>query len=187
MFRTTLIAASLTAIAACSSVPLVGDDGDDDFGSQIADIADDWKDGKKDVERGRKMIEKGRDDVADGRRKIDRHEDRLRSAERDLTRAREAYNAALLLASANAAPGTRVDPNEDETLKRLDDRVDDLEDDVKDNRGEIEEGRKEIRHGERQIQRGEELIKNGERAMIEAEAAYRSSGGSDEGFFNGLF
>ena len=173
-----------TSLAACSSVPLVG--GEETFADRIAEIADDWEDGKEKVEKGRKRIEKGRDDISDGEDDLRKHQRKLADAERELRNAQEAYNAALLLASAS----TQRDPNmagadmaEDESLKRLRKQVEKLEKEQRRHREEIDEARDEIQDGRRQVRKGEDLIKEGEREMIEAEAAYRQGGGTDPNFF----
>ena len=88
-----LAALLLLGAAGCAS-------NDDSFAERVEDIADDWRDGKKDVEKGREMVKDGRKDVRDGQRDLDDERDALRRAERELAVAKEAYDAALLLSDA---------------------------------------------------------------------------------------
>ena len=181
--KTLTIAALLgVSLTACGTIG-----GDETFAERISDIADDWEDGREKVEKGRKRIDKGRDDIDDGQDDLREHTRKLADAERDLRRAREAYDAGLLLASAS----TQRDPAlagvstaEDESLKRLRKEVEKLEKEQRKHREEIDDARDEIRSGERQVRQGEDLIREGEREMIEAEAAYRQGGGTDPDFFD---
>ncbi len=168
-----LSAVIVLSASACSSLDL-NEEREDNFATQIEDIADAWKDGQRDVERGRRLIERGRTGVEEARSELAQRTSRLAATEQDLRQAREAYDAALLLSDAQS--------EDRRSLDQLEDRVDDLEDDVQDERRDVAKARENIRESQDRIREGEELVRRGERRMIEAETAYRRDTGREADF-----
>lgn len=176
--RGALAAILLAGTAACSS-------SGGNFADRAEDIAEDWRDGKKDVEKGREAVEDGRKDLKKAQRSLDDERSELRDAERELAVAKEAYNAALVLSDAASTAAALED--KESPLFKLRKRVNKAEEEVKDSRGDIEDDQKDIRDARKKISKGEERMKKGERQMIEAETAYKLEPGADPKFFDRLF
>ena len=176
--RAALAALVLAGVGACAS-------GESSFPDQIERIADDWRDGKEDVEKGRDMVEDGRDDVKKAQRRLDGERDQLRRAEREDAAAKAVYNQALGVSDAATVAMALDDKNSE--LSRLKKRSEDAADEVKDARDDVEDAQDDIRKARRKIERGEERMRKGQRQMEDAEVAYRQTGGRDDGFFDSLF
>ena len=176
--RGALAALLLAGTAACAS-------GGDSFAERVEDIADEWRDGKKDVEKGREMREDARKDLKKAQNKLDDERDELRRDQREQASAKQAYDAALLLSDA-ATTATALE-DDDSPLSKLQKRVKKAEKEVEDTREDIEDAQDDIRDARKKLAKGEELIKKGERKMIEAETAYKLEPGADPDFFERLF
>ena len=176
--RGALAALLLVGASACAS-------NDDSFAERVEDIADDWRKGQDDVEKGQEMVADGRKDVRKAQRELDDERDKLRRVERELSAAKEAYDAALLL--SDAAMTAEALDDKDSPLSRLKKRVEKAEDEVKSTRNDVQGFQKDINDGRKKIEKGEDRIKKGERQKIEAETAYRLEPGADPDFFERLF
>ena len=177
--RGALAALLLVGTAACAS------GGGDSFAERVEDIAEDWRDGKKDVEKGREMREDARKDLRKAQRDLDDERDDLQRDQRELVSAKQAYDAALLLSDA-ATTATALE-DDDSPLSKLQKRVKKAEKEVEDTRDDIDDAQDDIRDARKKLAKGEELIKKGERKMIEAETAYKLEPGADPDFFERLF
>ena len=162
-FRTLslLSAAAMLALSACASSP-------DYEGEEIVELADEWKDGQKRVEEGRKDLKSAEKDETKARKRLKAAEGELKDARRDLEKAREAQAADRLLIDANA--GVSPDPERSEAIARAvrkaQGAVDEAQDDVR-------KARRDIDRAKDRQRRAEDRIARGEREMREATKSYR--------------
>ncbi|MEE4213406.1 MAG: hypothetical protein V2I43_29535 [Parvularcula sp.] len=162
--RFALLATASLLLASCSSLPFGG--GEETFADRLEDIAENYRNGQKDIERGREMVEDGRSDLKKQRERRQNELQELAKAENDIRLTRQE----ITRASATGDSPT--------TLEKLGDRIRDREKDANKHQKEARDAADDIKDAERKIARGERLIEEGERQVAKArEDYYRDTGG----------
>lgn len=151
-------------LASCSSMPFGGEE---TFADRLDEISDNYRDGQKDIRKGRDLVEDGRSDLKKQRERRQRELAGLTEAEQDIRLTREEITRV-------SASGGRP-----ETLKELGDRIGKLQKRAEEHREEAQDAADDIRDAERKIARGERMIEEGEKKVAEARRRYYDDTGQD--------
>jgi septal ring factor EnvC (AmiA/AmiB activator) len=152
------------SMASCSSMPFGGEE---TFADRLDDISDSYRDGQKDIRKGRDLVEDGRADLQKQRERRQRELAGLSKAEQDVRLTREEITR---VSASGGKP---------ETLEELGDRIRKSEKRANEHREEAQDAADDIRDAERKIARGERMIEEGEEKVAEARRRYYDDTGRD--------
>ena len=163
-----LLTATAATLAACASTPDVPFLSGDDFGEEVADVAEDWTKGQERVEDGEKRIRSARKDIKKAEKDLKEAQRNARRA-KDAIEDRQAEFATLSEIEANS-PIAQGNPG---ALLELQAMIEDLEDDLEDARKDERKARRKLDDARDDLRKGEDMVRRGKREMADAERDYR--------------
>lgn len=127
-----------------------------------------WEEGKNDVVKGDKLVNKGRELVEDGRDNLREGEQLVANGKMLAQSSRNAFHELSISVSDIDSPSNAL--KRANKLKDLAKKWEDGEDDVMDGKKLIKNGYEDISEGEAEIQKGQEFITRGREKMQQAQS-----------------